>query len=147
MDHQFVTSPLFLNDALQSNSSGSTLIKFTCREKVLLGYWIGGFGLGERIEERPALLSAIIDVLPDEKPRMISGLGLPEEILEGIDAGIDLFDSTYVYCLTLGGFALTFSLDNGGNQYDFQRCQVERDLTKINLRAKVYRFGITLTAF
>ncbi|XP_014520974.1 queuine tRNA-ribosyltransferase accessory subunit 2 isoform X3 [Vigna radiata var. radiata] len=58
------------------------------------GYWIGGFGLGERIEERPALLSAIIDVLPDEKPRMISGLGLPEEILEGIDAGIDLFDST-----------------------------------------------------
>ncbi|WVZ04331.1 hypothetical protein V8G54_025137 [Vigna mungo] len=102
------------------------------------GYWIGGFGLGERIEERPALLSAIIDVLPDEKPRMISGLGLPEEILEGIDAGIDLFDSTYVYCLTLGGFALTFSLDKGGNQYDFQRCQVERDLTKINLRAKVY---------
>jgi len=25
-----------------------------------VGYWIGGFGLGERIEERPALLSAII---------------------------------------------------------------------------------------
>ncbi|RDX88726.1 Queuine tRNA-ribosyltransferase accessory subunit 2, partial [Mucuna pruriens] len=111
------------------------------------------------------------DVLPDEKPRMISGLGLPEEILEGIDAGIDLFDSTlvansnfhllnipilvsvlcygiwtvsvmvhrYIYSLTLGGFALTFSLDKSGNQYNFQKSQIGSDLTKINLRAKVYR--------
>lgn len=94
-----------------------------------------------------------------------------EEILEGIDAGIDLFDSTlvansnfhllnipilvnvfcdgiwmvsvmvhrYIYSLTLGGFALTFSLDKGGNQYNFQKSQIGSDLTKINLRAKVYR--------
>ncbi|KAG4975508.1 hypothetical protein AAZX31_13G001000 [Glycine max] len=114
-----------------------------CAEEVakrnVSGYWIGGFGLGEGIDERPALLSAIIDLLPDEKPRMISGLGLPEEILEGIDAGIDLFDSTYIYSLTLGGFALTFSLDKGGNQYNFQKSQIGSDLTKINLRAKVYR--------
>jgi len=98
-------------------------------------------------------------------------LNLTEEILEGIEAGIDLFDSTlvansnfhllnipnfliycvmefgwfsvmvhrYIYSLTLGGFALTFSLDKGGDQYDFQKCQMDRDLTKINLRAKVYR--------
>ncbi|XP_027355458.1 queuine tRNA-ribosyltransferase accessory subunit 2-like isoform X2 [Abrus precatorius] len=103
------------------------------------GYWIGGFGLGESIHERSALLSAIIDVLPGEKPRMISGLGLPEEILQGIDAGIDLFDSTYIYSLTLGGFALTFSLDKNGNQYNFQQSQTGSDMTKINLRAKVYR--------
>jgi len=53
----------------------------------------------------------------------------------------------YIYSLTLGGFALTFSLNKGGDQYDFQKCQIERDLTKINLRAKVYRYGIILTAF
>ncbi|XP_020214037.1 queuine tRNA-ribosyltransferase accessory subunit 2 [Cajanus cajan] len=114
-----------------------------CAEEVakrnVSGFWIGGFGLGEGIDERPALLSAIIDVLPDEKPRMISGLGLPEEILEGIDAGIDLFDSTYIYSLTLGGFALTFSLDKSGNQYKYQKSPIESDLTKINLRAKIYR--------
>ncbi|RDX98313.1 hypothetical protein CR513_18780, partial [Mucuna pruriens] len=98
-------------------------------------------------------LCFLLDVLPDEKPRMISGLGLPEEILEGIDAGIDLFDSTLVansnfhllnipilvhLPLTLGGFALTFSLDKSGNQYNFQKSQIGSDLTKINLRAKVY---------
>ncbi|XP_057436082.1 uncharacterized protein LOC130728592 isoform X2 [Lotus japonicus] len=69
-----------------------------CAEEVakrnVSGYWIGGFGLGERIDERPALLSTIVEVLPDEKPRMICGLGLPEEILQGVAAGIDLFDST-----------------------------------------------------
>ncbi|KAJ1434261.1 tRNA-guanin [Sesbania bispinosa] len=66
------------------------------------GYWIGGFGFREGIDERPALLSTIVDVLPDEKPRMICGLELLEEILQGVAAGIDPFDSTYIYSLTLG---------------------------------------------
>ncbi|XP_058729456.1 uncharacterized protein LOC131601608 [Vicia villosa] len=114
-----------------------------CTEEVakrnVAGYWIGGFGLGEAIDERPALLRAIVDVLPDEKPRMICGLGLPEEILQGIAAGIDLFDSSYIYTLTLGGFALTFSLDKNGNQDNFQPSQMGSDSSKINLRATVYR--------
>nr|XP_027187182.1 queuine tRNA-ribosyltransferase accessory subunit 2-like isoform X2 [Cicer arietinum] len=114
-----------------------------CAEEVakrnVAGYWIGGFGLGEAIDERSSLLRAIVDVLPDEKPRMICGLELPEEILQGIAAGIDLFDSTYIYSLTLGGFALTFSLDKNGNQDNFQKNKMGSDSTKINLRATVYR--------
>ncbi|KAE9595267.1 hypothetical protein Lal_00018903 [Lupinus albus] len=114
-----------------------------CAEEVakrnVSGYWIGGFGLGECMDERPTLLSAIMDVLPDDKPRMICGLGLPEEILQGIAAGIDLFDTTYIYTLTLGGFALTFPLDKNGNQQNFQPSQIESDSTKINLRATAYR--------
>nr|AFK41717.1 unknown [Lotus japonicus] len=70
---------------------------------------------------------------------MICGLGLPEEILQGVAAGIDLFDSTYIYSLTLGGFALTFSLDKNGNQDHFHLSQIGSDLTKINLRATAYR--------
>ncbi|KAJ1388020.1 tRNA-guanin [Sesbania bispinosa] len=121
-----------------------------CAEEVakrnVSGYWIGGFGLGEGIDERPALLSTIVDVLPDEKPRMICGLGLPEEILQGVAAGIDLFDSTYIYSLTLGGFALTFSLDKSGNQDNFQLSQIGSDLTKINLRATVFSTsGLTVS--
>ncbi|KAF3654172.1 putative U-box domain-containing protein 35-like [Capsicum annuum] len=41
------------------------------------GFWIGGFGLGESMEERNPLLRAVVDSLPEEKPRLISGLGLP----------------------------------------------------------------------
>ncbi|XP_043718658.1 queuine tRNA-ribosyltransferase accessory subunit 2-like isoform X1 [Telopea speciosissima] len=104
------------------------------------GFWIGGFGLGESMDERSALLNAVTDVLPDERPRQVCGLGLPEEILQGVAAGIDLFDSTYIYHLTLGGFALTFHLDGtdshvSGSQFS----DIGSDHTKINLRATIYR--------
>ncbi|KAK1288425.1 hypothetical protein QJS10_CPB19g00300 [Acorus calamus] len=102
------------------------------------GYWIGGFGLGENFEERPALLSAVTDNLPEEKPRHVTGLGLPEEVLDGIAAGVDLFDSTYIYHLTLGGFAVVFPL-NRDEILDSVVCDVGSDGAKINLRATVYR--------
>ncbi|EPS65555.1 hypothetical protein M569_09223, partial [Genlisea aurea] len=75
------------------------------------GFCIAGFGLGESVDERSAILDAVTESLPEGKPRHISGLGLPVEILQGVAAGIDLFDSTYIYHLTVGGFALTFPLD------------------------------------
>lgn len=104
------------------------------------GYWIGGFGLGESIDERPALLDAVTDVLPEELPRMICGLGLPEEILQGIAAGVDLFDSAYIYHLTLGGFALTFPLNGiAEKRPDTHLNDDASDRTKINLRATLYR--------
>ncbi|GMN45391.1 hypothetical protein TIFTF001_014578 [Ficus carica] len=104
------------------------------------GYWIGGFGLGESMEERPALLNAVIDILHEEKPRLICGLGLPEEVLQGVSAGIDLFDSDYVYHVTLEGFALTFppsGVDICASEFHPSYDGGER--TKINLRATIYR--------
>lgn len=104
------------------------------------GYWIGGFGLGESMDERPALLSAVTESLPEEKPRLVCGLGLPEEVLQGVAAGADLFDSTYIYHLTLGGFALIFPLETVENDLpDVQSSNAQGDHTKINLRATVYR--------
>ncbi|XP_034676232.1 queuine tRNA-ribosyltransferase accessory subunit 2-like [Vitis riparia] len=104
------------------------------------GYWIGGFGLGESMDERPALLNAVADILPVERPRQICGLELPEEVLQGVAAGIDLFDSTYIYHLTLGGFALTFPLESiQRHESDSQLSNVGSDHTKINLRATIYR--------
>ncbi|KDP45649.1 hypothetical protein JCGZ_17256 [Jatropha curcas] len=115
-----------------------------CAEEIakrnVSGYWIGGFGLGESMDERPALIDTVIESLPGEKPRLISGLGLPEEVLQGVAAGIDLFDSSYVYNLTLGGFALTFPLDQiEMNSSSFQSTEMGIDQTKINLKATVYR--------
>ncbi|VAI37964.1 unnamed protein product [Triticum turgidum subsp. durum] len=55
------------------------------------GFWIGGFGLGESVEERCSLLNAVTDCLPLEKPRIVSRLGLPEEVLEGVASGCTCF--------------------------------------------------------
>lgn len=53
----------------------------------------------------------------------------------------------YIYHLTVGGFALVFPL-NGVNEYedevDSQTCDFGSDGTKINLRATIYRFCITI---
>lgn len=114
-----------------------------CAEEVarrnVSGFWIGGFGLGESMDERPAVLDVITDALPFEKPRHISGLGLPEEILQGVAAGFDLFDSNYIYHLTIGGFALTFPLDKRESLFDNQLSDIGSDTAKINLRATVYK--------
>uniref|UniRef100_A0A1D1Y9E3 Queuine tRNA-ribosyltransferase accessory subunit 2 n=1 Tax=Anthurium amnicola TaxID=1678845 RepID=A0A1D1Y9E3_9ARAE len=107
------------------------------------GYWIGGFGLGECMEERPVLLAAVMDSVAEEKLRCISGLGLPEEVLQGVASGVDLFDSTYIHHLTLGGFALIFNLDTldriDKGISDSQPSNIGSDGTKINLRATIYR--------
>ncbi|TVU31342.1 hypothetical protein EJB05_23024 [Eragrostis curvula] len=104
------------------------------------GFWIGGFGLGESTEERCSLLNAVTDCLPSDKPRLVSRLGLPEEVLEGVSAGVDLFDSTYIYQLTMGGFALVFPIDT--TEREMQNGVFKDssgDSTKINLRATKYR--------
>ncbi|WOL00891.1 queuine tRNA-ribosyltransferase accessory subunit-like isoform X1 [Canna indica] len=104
------------------------------------GFWIGGFGLGENIEERSALLNAVTDSLPEEKLRLVSGLSLPEEVLQGVAAGVDLFDSTYIYHLTLGGFALIYPVNIvDGETAELQLDDSLGDCTKINLRATIYR--------
>jgi queuine tRNA-ribosyltransferase len=57
------------------------------------GYAIGGLSLGESKEVTWHLVSLTVEVLPQTKPRYLMGVGSPEDILEGIDRGIDIFDS------------------------------------------------------
>ncbi|KAL0366546.1 UNVERIFIED_CONTAM: Queuine tRNA-ribosyltransferase accessory subunit [Sesamum radiatum] len=102
------------------------------------GFCIGGFGLGESMDERPALLNAITVRFTITDPHLLCNSA--EEVLQGVAAGVDLFDSTYIYHLTLGGFALTFPSDDivkcpSGDQL----CDNGTDGTKINLKATVYR--------
>lgn len=121
------------SDALERERCAEEVVK-----RDISGYWIGGFGLGDNMEQRPALLNAVVENLPEDgKPRMISGLGLPEEVLQGVTAGIDLFDSAYIYHLTLGGFALVFQLSRPEIS-DTYLSNIGSDRTKINLRAPIY---------
>jgi queuine tRNA-ribosyltransferase len=56
------------------------------------GYALGGFAVGETMEQMAAALGPTAALLPPEKPRYLMGVGRPEDILAGIAAGIDLFD-------------------------------------------------------
>jgi queuine tRNA-ribosyltransferase len=57
------------------------------------GYSIGGFGLGETIDEEFKAVEVVKKILPKEKPIYLMGIGTPLEILKGISLGIDVFDS------------------------------------------------------
>ncbi|MGD0958184.1 MAG: tRNA guanosine(34) transglycosylase Tgt [Methylomonas sp.] len=56
------------------------------------GYAVGGLSVGEPKEEMLATLDAIHEHLPADKPRYLMGVGTPEDIVEGVRRGIDMFD-------------------------------------------------------
>jgi len=56
------------------------------------GYAIGGLAVGESSEEMYRITEFTEQFLPIEKPRYLMGVGLPENILESIDRGMDMFD-------------------------------------------------------
>ena len=56
------------------------------------GNAIGGLSVGEPAEEMYAMTELVTDILPADKPRYLMGVGTPENILECIARGIDMFD-------------------------------------------------------
>jgi queuine tRNA-ribosyltransferase len=56
------------------------------------GYAIGGLSVGEPKEMTLALTEQTAARLPEEKPRYLMGVGAPEDIVEGVARGIDIFD-------------------------------------------------------
>jgi queuine tRNA-ribosyltransferase len=56
------------------------------------GYAIGGLSVGEPMEERNHVLDFTLPKLPEDKPRYLMGLGRPEDIIEAVRRGIDMFD-------------------------------------------------------
>ncbi|MFH2004263.1 MAG: tRNA guanosine(34) transglycosylase Tgt, partial [Bacteroidota bacterium] len=56
------------------------------------GYAIGGLSVGEPVADMYAMTDICTDILPAEKPRYLMGVGTPENILESIERGVDMFD-------------------------------------------------------
>ncbi|QDP00732.1 tRNA guanosine(34) transglycosylase Tgt [Thalassotalea sp. PS06] len=56
------------------------------------GYAIGGLSVGEPKEEMIKILDHTPDLIPKEKPRYLMGVGKPEDLVEGVRRGIDMFD-------------------------------------------------------
>ncbi len=57
------------------------------------GYAIGGLSVGEPKDITLSLVAQTASLLPQDKPRYLMGVGSPEDIVEGVARGIDIFDS------------------------------------------------------
>jgi queuine tRNA-ribosyltransferase len=92
------TSPYNLHQYLFGIIQGSVykeLREQSAKELIDLdfdGYAIGGLAVGEPIETMYELVEYTSDIMPFEKPRYLMGVGRPENILEAIERGIDMFD-------------------------------------------------------
>ena len=58
----------------------------------MAGNAIGGLSVGEPAEEMYRIIEVVNGILPEDKPRYLMGVGTPENILESIARGIDMFD-------------------------------------------------------
>ncbi len=56
------------------------------------GYAIGGLSVGEPKEDMLNILATVTPLLPQEKPRYLMGVGTPQDLIEGVARGIDMFD-------------------------------------------------------
>jgi queuine tRNA-ribosyltransferase len=56
------------------------------------GYAIGGLSVGEPKAEREQVLRDLLPLLPQDKPRYLMGVGTPEDIVEAVRLGVDMFD-------------------------------------------------------
>jgi queuine tRNA-ribosyltransferase len=56
------------------------------------GNAIGGLSVGESKEEMHAVLDVVTPILPEDKPRYLMGVGTPEDLINGVLRGIDIFD-------------------------------------------------------
>ncbi len=59
------------------------------------GYAVGGLAVGETHAEMYDVLDAVVPHLPKNKPTYLMGVGTPQNILEGVERGVDFFDCVY----------------------------------------------------
>jgi queuine tRNA-ribosyltransferase len=73
-----------------------TDLRIDCAEQLAKldfpGYAVGGLSVGETPAEMYRVLDATVPALPTDRPRYLMGVGRPEDLLEAIRRGIDLFD-------------------------------------------------------
>ncbi|MCB9210583.1 MAG: tRNA guanosine(34) transglycosylase Tgt [Ignavibacteriales bacterium] len=108
------------------------------------GYAIGGLAVGEPTQEMYEMTNFTTDFLPENKPRYLMGVGRPENILEAIERGIDMFDCVMptrnarnAYLFTSNGIV---SMRNSSFKNDFSpldencNCYTCTNFTKAYLR-------------
>lgn len=92
------------------------------------GIAIGGLSVGETKDEMLATLDMVTPLLPEDKPRYLMGVGTPEDIINGIARGIDIFDC--VLPTRLARHHAAFSLEGRLNMMNATFARDERPIDK-----------------
>jgi queuine tRNA-ribosyltransferase len=106
------------------------------------GYAIGGLSVGETREQMYATARATAAMLPQEKPRYLMGVGTVPDLLEAIDAGVDLFDCVYPTRCGRNGRAMThdgeFNIFNAAFTRDFATLDARCDCATCATFSRAY---------
>lgn len=90
------------------------------------GYAIGGLSVGETHDEMYRILDALHPVLPRGKPRYLMGVGMPDNLVEGVARGVDMFD-----CVLPTRNGRNGSLLTRRGRINIKNAAYERDFTPI----------------
>jgi queuine tRNA-ribosyltransferase len=97
------------------------------------GYAIGGLSVGESKAEMTAMLEIMDTNLPEDKPRYLMGVGTPEDLINGVLRGVDLFDCVLPTRLARHHAALTTT-----TRLNLLNAQYARDQQPIDLNCTCY---------
>lgn len=86
----------------------------------LPGYALGGFSVGEPMPLMHALLPEVVPLMPSQKPRYLMGVGKPEDLLIGINSGIDMFDCVMPTRVARNGMLFTWNGSMNIKRKEFQ---------------------------
>ncbi|MDR1196259.1 MAG: tRNA guanosine(34) transglycosylase Tgt [Endomicrobium sp.] len=95
---EFYKDDAFKKQALFGIIQGSVyndLRKYSAEEMVktgFTGYAIGGLSVGEPKENMHSVLENVMPLLPEDKARYLMGVGMPEDLWECVERGVDMFD-------------------------------------------------------
>lgn len=106
------------------------------------GYSIGGLSVGETKQEQYKVLDYLQNILPKHKPRYLMGVGTPDDIIEGVIRGIDMFDCVHPTRLARHGGAMTsvgrISIKSKVYENDLSPLDIECDCKVCKTYSKSY---------
>ena len=99
----------------------------------LPGYAIGGLSVGEPGKIMYEILDDAVDLLPEDKPRYVMGVGTSDHLFEGVQRGVDMFDCVLPTRLARNGAALTST-----GRISIKNSKFERDFTPLDHECDCY---------
>ena len=112
------------------------LREYSAKELVCLdfpGYSIGGVSVGETKETARKMIEYTIPFLPNDKPRYLMGVGAPDDLIDGVIRGIDMFDCVLPTRVARHGAAMTSI-----GRVTIKNKMYENDFTSLDINCTCY---------